>query len=475
VLAVGTIIVIVAGLTQIDRLFRAPLNAPLDFAAFWAAGHLAVEGDNPYDANRLQDAQAAVGLTDIAVIAWNPPWTLALVMPFGAVPFRSAYGLWALTHLGLLAASSFLLLRAFDGPRRLVWVPLVIVFTFGPTAFLMGNAQLTAVVLFGLAGFAAACRANRPLLAGAALALVATKPHLLIPFAVWFLASAYRTEFGRRVLFGALVAGALMCLPPALAVPYVWGDYFTAVTGPADPRIRPLAEWKPPLAGWWARQAVPGTPFWVQWLPALFAVGAVAGWCLKRHTKLTPDGALAYMPWLVGASLLVAPYGAWSYDLVLLLVPVLAVAVRLRAARDRIATAAGAACLLSANAVSLVMMMSGTSSEWYVWFAPCVLLIAWRLRKPTPPTEEPTPTPLPAGGNESSPSPLAREGAERGPSEAGEGSLPSLSERPLTRLTAPPSEACSAPSPARGEGKDSSLPSAQGDGAGSSLVSESHP
>jgi hypothetical protein len=376
-LAVGVVIVLGVGLVQFDRLFRTPLNAPLDFAAFWAAGHLAVEGANPYSGDQLRAAQASVGLTDLAVIAWNPPWTLALLMPFGAVPFRAAYGLWVLIHFGLLISAVLLLWRSVDGAKRLVWVPLLIVLTFGPTAFLIGMGQLTAVVLFGLAGFAAACRANRPFLAGAALALGATKPHLLIPLAVWFLFSAWRNSFGRRALLGALAAGGLMCVPPMLAVPGVWSDYLTAVTGPSDPRIRPLAEWKPPLVGWWVRQAVPGAPFWVQWLPGVVAAVVVAGWCLKRRTQLTPTAALAHLPWLVGASLLVAPYGAWSYDLVLLLVPVLGVAAQLARTPNRRAIAVFAVGLACVNVVSLVMMLNGVSSEWYVWFAPCVLLGAW--------------------------------------------------------------------------------------------------
>ena len=102
-LAAGSIVVIVAGLAQFDRLFRANLNAPVDFAAFWAAGKLAADGENPYSGEKLRDAQASVGLTDLAVIAWNPPWTLTLLMPFGALPFRAAYGLWVLTHLALMA------------------------------------------------------------------------------------------------------------------------------------------------------------------------------------------------------------------------------------------------------------------------------------------------------------------------------------------------------------------------------------
>jgi hypothetical protein len=119
---------------------------------------------------------------------------------------------------------------------------------------------------------------------------------------------------------------------------------------------------------------VPGTPFGVQWLPTAFAALAVAIWCVKHRTRLTPSDAITHLPWLVGLSLLVAPYGAWAYDLVLMLGPVLVVAARLARAPDRRAIAAGGAWLASVNAVSLVMMLNGVSSEWYVWFAPCTLL-----------------------------------------------------------------------------------------------------
>ena len=439
-LAVGAVVALAAGASQLDRLFRGGLNAPLDFAAFWAAGRLTVDGENPYSGDRLRDAQASVGLTDLAVIAWNPPWTLTLLMPFGAVPFRAAYGLWVVVHLALVAASAALLWRAFDGPKRFAWVPLLIALTFVPTAFLIGGGQLTAVVLFGLAGFAAACRAERPLLAGAALALCATKPHLFVPLGVWLLFSACRSPFGTRVLLGAFAAGALLCVPPTLAVPSVWDDYFAAVTDPPDARIRPLAEWKPPLVGWWLRQAVPGTPFAVQWLPAVLAAVAVVVWCLKRRARLTPAESLTRLPWLVGVSLLVAPYGAWSYDLVLLLVPVLAVAAQVARAPERCAVAAGIACLAGVNAVSLAMMLNGVSSEWYVWFAPCALLCAWTVR-----------------GRRSLvlPSPLAGEGG--GASPTGEGwRLGGASVSPLTRLEDSP------PSPARGEGKKNTSPSPTG-------------
>ena len=51
---------------------------------------------------------------------------------------------------------------------------------------------------------------------------------------------------------------------------------------------------------------------------------------------------------------------------------------------DRPAIVFGLACLVSVNAVSLTMMLKGASSEWYVWFAPSVLLAVWAIKRPTP-------------------------------------------------------------------------------------------
>ena len=57
----------------------------------------------------------------------------------------------------------------------------------------------------------------------------------------------------------------------------------------------------------------------------------------------------------------------WQHDLVLLLVPIFAIAHRAR-------IALALALLVLVNVVALVMMLNRASSEWYVWVTPCVLL-----------------------------------------------------------------------------------------------------
>src|SRR5262249_47778665 len=162
----------------------------------------------------------------------HPPWTYSVFMPLGAVPFRTAYGLWVLFHFGLLIASSLLLWRTFGGATSRAWIPILLALTFVPTAFLIGRGQLTTFVPFRRAGFVAAWRANPRFLAGIVFGLSGTKPHLLLPFDAWILAFAFVSSFGRRVLLGAVVGGLLLCALPTIIMPSIWTDYFQALTGP---------------------------------------------------------------------------------------------------------------------------------------------------------------------------------------------------------------------------------------------------
>jgi len=287
------------------------------------------------------------------------------------MPFRTAYGLWVLLNLALVVLSADLLWRGFGGQSRLRSVPILVALSFGPTVFLIGSGQITAFVLFGLAGFLFFARKDQPFYAGICVAFTAIKPHLLPLFAVWLLLEATRSAFGRWVVFGGLLVGVFMSVPPGLSNPALWKQYLDATTGPSSADHRHVSEWTPPLIGWWIRQAVPGQPFAVQWLPTVIAVPVFVLWWFARRSQ--PPQWEARLPWIVRASLVVAPYGAYAYDLVLLLVPVLATAVHLTRFPSRRAFAIGVAFLVCVNAAVLAMMMAKLTSPWYVWVTPVML------------------------------------------------------------------------------------------------------
>jgi Glycosyltransferase family 87 len=371
-LAAGVVTVVVVCAWLTGRLFRDGLNAPIDFAAFWTAGRLNAEGHNPYSGAEVRAVQRALGWDGTAVIMWNPPWALSLVMPVGLADFRFAYGLWVLLNLALVALSAELLWRGFGRPSRLRWVAHVVAITFAPTAFLVGSGQLTAFVLFGLAGFLYFARSDRPLAAGVCAALTAVKPHLLALFALWLLLEATCSAFGRKALLGGLLVGLAACVPPTVANPDVWTQYREATSGPSSADHHHVAHWEPPLVGWWVRQLVPGRPFAAQCLPLAVAVAAFAAWWWTNRAG--PPRWDERLPWVVGFSLFVAPYGGWTYDFVLLLLPVLAAAAKVSRASGPAPLATGLVLLVTFNAGLLVMMLNQPPSMVYVWVTPWVLV-----------------------------------------------------------------------------------------------------
>ena len=395
----ASITIAIVGAWQLKVLFGQKRELPIDFVAFWTAGHLNSHGLNPYSPTNVRDLQHALGWEGTAIVTWNPPWLLTLVMPIGLIPIETASTLWQLFNLALLLFSIGLIWRGLDGPLHLWWVPQLIAVTLTPTIFLLGSGQVTLFVLLGLAGFVYFSKANRPFLAGILVSLTAIKPHLLILFAIWLLLGSLQSAFARRVVLGGLLAGVAVSIPPTLANSRVWGQYLDAIQSPSTADHHHYSDWKPPVIGWWLRQAVPGDRFFVQWCPAVFGSIVCLAWALKAQWNGSnedagqsdqprlasfdlPDSAAHVtrsLPFIVGYSLLIAPYGVWPYDLVLLLVPILAVAITIARSPAVRTVVAGSILLGSVNAVSLMMMLLRISFEWYVWMVPTVLVGVARL------------------------------------------------------------------------------------------------
>jgi hypothetical protein len=401
-LAVAALVMIAAGGVAFQNLFLSDRKPPVDFAAFWVAGDLALRGQNPYDAPAVRARQREAGINaDAAVMMWNPPWVLTLVMPFALAPFVPAYGLWALIHIGLVLAATELLWRAVapaDSEQRtrhlrLRWVAYLVGLSFVPTTYLIGIGQITAVVLAGLAGFALLARNGRPFLAGMAVAVTAAKPHLLTVFSAWLLVEALRSRSGRLTVLGGALVGVAACLPPTLADPAVWQQYRAAVTAPADADHYSPANWQTPVIASWIRASLPGQPFWVQFVPPLLAVAGFVAWYLWRGRPRTDGEHAALLPWLVAGSLLVAPYGAWPFDLVLLMPLILTTAARVARAPAAAAVVFGICWLAAVNAALLYMMVACASSELYVWATPTVIVGALAVTRLA---SNPAPAPAPA-------------------------------------------------------------------------------
>ncbi len=151
----------------------------IDFHVFWAAGGFAIKGTPllAFDQNALR---AAFGACSMTWLPWvHPAPAMALLAPFGALPFLPAWVLFNALSLTALAAA----LRSFTRNRNDLLVATLLAPAMLP-ALLAG--QFTLLWIAGLLGAIAAMRADRAILAGLLIGCLTIKPTLglLIPAAL---------------------------------------------------------------------------------------------------------------------------------------------------------------------------------------------------------------------------------------------------------------------------------------------------
>ncbi len=375
---------------QVRQLLADPtVWPPDDFVEYWAAAKLTLNGQNPFDEALLLPLQQAAGRnTEEAVMMWNPPWALPAVLPLGLLPAREAQLLWLLVQLVVTGFCADRLWLQLGGSPERRWVGWLAAFVFLPTAFALSTGQIGPFLLLGAVLFLE-CerRAQRDrrweYLAGAATVLIAIKPHLA--YLLWTgIAVDAITRNRWRTLVGGAVTGAACAFVPLAFNQHIWYQYADALGN------RPPAQWLSPTFGSVLRLVFGAELFRLQFVSV--AVG-LAWFAVYRWEKRAAWDWTAQLPLVLLVSFVTAPYGAWPFDMVLLLPAVFELLVTPTAApcphlaeRGRGspfppgAWAVGSyrftvAGLTAINLGCLVMNLCQTGSFPFLWVSPAVLVL----------------------------------------------------------------------------------------------------
>jgi len=375
---IALVVVGAAFVGQVRKLLADPtIWPPDDFIEYWAAAKLTLAGQNPYDAGLLLPLQQANGRqTDEAVMMWNPPWSLAVVLPLGLVPAREAQLLWLAVNFAAILYCGDRLWLLFGGARDRRWVGWACVLAALPTLFALQAGQIGPLLLLGAVLFLECECRGWHFAAGAATVLLAVKPHLA--YLVWTAILLDALRHGRwRIVQGGALAGLACALMPLAFNPHVWGQYAEALTH------RPPSQWLSPTLGSLARLAFGEDLFRLQFVPV--AVGLA--WFAWHWKKTGPTWNWRdQLPLLLLVSFVTAPYGAWPFDMVLLL-PAVVWLVALKHLTLQPPSLAGEgerklrrgrlviAGLVAVNVCCLVLNVLKVSSFWFLWVSPVVLLL----------------------------------------------------------------------------------------------------
>jgi hypothetical protein len=273
-----------------------------DFSCLYHAARAVTLGDDPYDTVWWVSATGS-GSSCFARYAY-PLWTAVLMLPFGLLSLDAAATLWMAVSIGGAIFGAWALWRAYGGGRRHAALFGTLVFMSQPFWLLLISGQVTGIMLGLLGALALGVARSRERSAGAALALLALKPQIVV---LTLPATLIRAAADRhwRLVATAIGVGAGMILLPLLIRPS-WPIEWLGQAGQRA-QIAPLL----PTA-WGFAADVLGN---VAWGAAICAAVVGASAFLARRVD-----ALSLVALSVPLSLVVTIH-AWSYDFLLLAAP----------------------------------------------------------------------------------------------------------------------------------------------------------
>jgi hypothetical protein len=343
------------------------LLAADDFVLFWAAGRVFLQGGDPYDPTELTPVYHVAGRTTFAegafTIMWNPPWILPGLALFGALPYPEARLLWLLANLAMVLASAYWAWRTYGGAPHKVWGVGLAALTFVPALQALQAGQLGPIILALTVGFVALAERRRVFWAGAVVALLSIKPQLVL--LVGLVALFWMLRRRNLLAVAGGVCALLVTSGVALAInPSVFRHFLNAVAA------YPPVEWATPTVGGVLRALTGGRHFWLQAAPLVAGATWAGLYWVRRRQGWTWS---AHLPLLLLVSMLTAPYG-WAYDMVLLVIPVVAIAAGALArpwTRRMTWICAG---YLAIDLTMLVLHIVVKNSFWFFWVAPALLI-----------------------------------------------------------------------------------------------------
>ncbi|MGH2472834.1 MAG: glycosyltransferase 87 family protein [Candidatus Limnocylindria bacterium] len=277
-----------------------------DFSGIWSGPATILVGVNPWDPVRYVPTAIALGTkTPDALVVDYMPWEVVALLPLGALPLEVAAWIWMVGSMALSALALRALLRAFLPARAAVHGALGLALFVGQPGFhtiVLG--QWALLLMSAVAATVLAVRAGHARRAGvAALALLA-KPQLFVWTAVGLAIPAlFDNRYRRFVAFAALLGGGLVAVSWLL-----FPDWFSVWVSDVLPRRSSRSAVLLSALG-----QLLGTP------GRVLAIGVIgAGLALASRFKPGGDPWLAMWLALSGAGAIYS----WSYDQVLLFVPI---------------------------------------------------------------------------------------------------------------------------------------------------------
>jgi hypothetical protein len=290
-----------------------------NFAFFWLAGRMTLDGENPYEQTQYLAGH------DTHEIAWRPntifPYPLPLVIffiPLGFLSLETAYWLWKVVTLLIVAAVVLVTLYQWAGAahRRLFLPMFISMFFFGPVYLTLRTGSVGAFALLAILIAVLLIQRGDSFYGGVLLSLTILKPPqgltILLLFAVWSLARR-----DRKAIYG-MIAGGIALLGIGLIQDPLWVMKFRTVSASVLDRTQGIH------SNVWAFSYLAcrsASPCWnVLGLASSLMVLAASGLFLwRKRAQTTVWDAISF---IIPIGFVSTVY-LWEYDQILYIIPII--------------------------------------------------------------------------------------------------------------------------------------------------------
>lgn len=286
-----------------------------DFAVYWSAFQLFIQGQSPYDHASMEAVQCSIrGNCGNALFFWNPPWLLFLMAPILYLPFEIAATVWILIGIALSCTAALLIADCYGLTRRRVLYALVGVIVSAPLALSFWLGQTGALLLFAAALLLhGRVKTGSKLQQAVALLIISIKPHLFFLLGVAILWDELTQRRYALILFPTAML-LLLCSVLAVLNPFAMVDWLALFVGlSAEGSVLGLTGWNTStlsnflkrhlwgLLGDDANKLLIATP--------IVSISLLLFWLRVQQTLDWRQ----LLPVLLVLSMWLAPYG-WAYD-----------------------------------------------------------------------------------------------------------------------------------------------------------------
>jgi len=296
-----------------------------DFFTFWLSGRLASQGLNPYDRQLWISGHQQYGATWIPNETFIYPLPVALLfVPLGRLDLPQAYVVWDVLLQGMILISILVLMRATSRLAvKPYYLPLIGgAIIFRPTLITLLNGQFAGFLLLLLAVIVYSWEHGKWELGAALLPFLALKPNLGVPI-IAFLCLYLLQQRRFSALITAAISGLLLLVVGWMQNPRWLIEFWNA----GNTKISQIFGFSPNIWGLSAHlcnynmSCVLGFGAFFSLLFVLVYIFLI----VKRSTLLSPALVVSLA---VVAMLLVTP-SCWPYDQLLLIVPMVAITMKL--------------------------------------------------------------------------------------------------------------------------------------------------